>query len=134
MGLKSLRLFDQSLFDAPQHWSPGYPESVERRGRLTRALGRAIADRRESVGLTQEQVWVAADVKKTSYRNLEQGHVKLVNLDEITLIATVLNTEVSKLVKDAELLVEKGAVPTFGERAAIGLDAAIGYRKPKQTK
>jgi transcriptional regulator with XRE-family HTH domain len=64
---------------------------MARRTPLVYAMADEIRDRRLAAGLTQEEVWTAAKITKTTYREIETGH-RVVNAVQLDDIATVLKT------------------------------------------
>jgi transcriptional regulator with XRE-family HTH domain len=110
----------------------GLKLGVERYRDLNVVLGRVIAERRESLGLTQEQVWTAVGQNRNSYRRLEYGQ-REVTAELLKQVASVLETHAWSLLQRAETgstLVETGPAPRQVEQqrdATTNLGAELGF-------
>jgi transcriptional regulator with XRE-family HTH domain len=103
---------------------------VAHRGALNWAIAQEIRERRTALDLTQAQVIAASGIKKATYERLEYGQ-RTASGEQLSAIGKALGTTGGRLLDAAEARVERGEYPSFGERAAIELDAAIGYRRQR---
>ncbi|AOJ91389.1 helix-turn-helix domain-containing protein [Burkholderia cepacia] len=77
-------------------------------GELAKTVGKAIANRRKRMALTQEQLSEAAGIAQASLSHIERGQV-LPSLDRLAQLAALLHCRL------ADLLAEAGTTP--GDRA-----------------
>jgi transcriptional regulator with XRE-family HTH domain len=99
-----------------------------RRGELNWALSRELFERREELGLSQKETARRAGLSSNVYQRLEHDE-RAMSVEQLDAIAEALETTGDAIFKAAKARVERGECPTFAERAAMKLDAAIGYRK-----
>jgi len=67
-------------------------------------LGAAIASRRKSIGLTQEALAEQASVSQGTIAQIEVGIIKWPKVETILAIAKALQTTVTSLFREAELI------------------------------
>lgn len=80
--------------------------------------------------MTQPEVVAATGIPRTTYENCEYAK-RTISCEQIAAIGAALGTTGGTILDAAEARVKRGEVPSFSERAATSLDAAIGYRRPK---
>ncbi|MFR9767107.1 helix-turn-helix domain-containing protein [Nocardia sp. SC052] len=102
--------------------------ALARRGELNWALSREIFTRREELGLSQKETASRAGMRYNVYQRLEYDE-RAMTVEQLAAIADALETTGDEIYKAAKGRVDRGEVPTFSERAAEKLDAAIGYRR-----
>ncbi|MBF6358082.1 helix-turn-helix transcriptional regulator [Nocardia higoensis] len=82
---------------------------VERVSRdVNEALGRVVAERREEHGLTQRELWTAADMPKNSYVRLEKNQRDW-TVNTLAHVAGILGASGSELLAEAEERAEREA-------------------------
>ncbi|WP_280411685.1 helix-turn-helix domain-containing protein [Nocardia asiatica] len=99
-----------------------------RRGELNWALSREVADRRKQLRLSQKEVARRAGLRPNVFQRLEYDE-RAMSVEQMDAVATALETTGDELFAAAKKRVKDGVYPTFAERAAFKLDAAIGYRR-----
>ncbi|MGY2036579.1 helix-turn-helix domain-containing protein [Nocardia gipuzkoensis] len=99
-----------------------------RRGELNWALSREVADRRGDLGLSQKEVARRAGLAPNVFQRLEYDE-RTMSVEQMDAIAAALETTGDVLFNAAKERVKNGVYPTFADRAAFKLDAAIGYRR-----
>ena len=75
---------------------------------ITVALGRAIRERRDDLGLSQEQLAARCELHRTYLADVERGN-RNPSLESIESIAKGLGVPVSELFKHVERIRERGA-------------------------
>lgn len=101
---------------------------MARRGELNWALSREVADRREDLGLSQKEVARRAGLALNVFQRLEYDE-RTMSAEQMDAVALALETTGEELFAAAKKRVKDGVYPTFADRAAFKLDAAIGYRR-----
>ena len=83
--------------------------------KIAKALGRAIRARRESLGLSQEELAAGAGVHRTYLGAIERGE-RNPSLRNICRIARALSIPLSVLLGEAEPLASKGVAERGGNK------------------
>lgn len=92
--------------------APGVPTPLTSQ----QALGRAVAERRQELGLTQEELALRSDLHQRWISNVENGH-RNPSYSSVRRLANGLGVAASALVGRAELLEAQS-----GEAASSGLN------------
>lgn len=98
------------------------------------AIGRRIADARQSIGLSQEDAADKIDVTRVTWNHIEKGNQKL-SLDRLMDIAVVLQIAPSKLVPgfvsddETDVATEKNF---SSDEQALILEKLDKYKKDKK--
>lgn len=69
------------------------------RGAVMSVIGKSLKKYREIKGLTQQEVWEAAGISKSSYTSYEAGKA-MPSADKIVLIAEILDVTTDQILKD----------------------------------
>lgn len=72
-----------------------------------RSVGETIARQRETLGWTQEELGLAADLHRASVCNIEAGRQRT-SVFRLRVLASVLGIPMAKLIPEAEIPVEQG--------------------------
>lgn len=85
---------------------------------LVTAVAEEIERRRKAANLSQPEMWAAAGLKKTTYREIEYGH-RIPNIVQLEAIATALGTTQCGIINAAKRALAEGRVDLRGHAAQV---------------